>query len=498
MNYGKLFKSLASLGYTPCVEASYYNLIANWNEWYTGYCKKFHEVSGTNGLVATKRKMESLNMAKKVAEDWASSLLNEKAEIVVNSGTRNKVDKSSVFVQGSDGEGGVLGSNDFFVSMNELIERSFALGTGAVVLSLDDVLVGDSGNIYTDSQSTIGMSFLDAFNIVPLSVSNRRVIDCAFVSEEKSGRDSTYTISVHTKGDNGYVITKYKLDDKYRKVGEPEVLNTRSKAPLFYLVKPAIVNNKAKTSTNPMGVSIFADAIGCLQNVDMAFDDYNVELDNGKMKLFVDQSLLPRDSNNNPIPPRSDGNCLYQVTGDGEGIQSEEYMKEFAPQLRIESLHTALQDALNALSFKVGLGNHYYNFEPSGGVTATEYVGTQNDFIRNCKKHSNSLSRVIASVVSEILFLGKEVFKANVNESSKVTVQCADGFIEDDTTKKNEDRKDVEMGIMSKAEYRAKWYGETLENAQIIVDKIKEDNAEVVPESPDDNGGNKEEDIIEE
>lgn len=482
MDYKKMFKTLESLGHAPCIEPSYFNLISYWNEWYTGYCKKFHKVEGTNGYVKTSRTMSSLNMAKKVSEDWASSLLNEKADIVVNSGSRTKIDKSSVFVQGTKGDGGVLGSNDFFNNMNDLIERSFALGTGAVVLSLDSILLDDDGNIYTDEQSSIGMGFLDAFNIIPLSTDNRRIIDCAFVSESKSGKTSTYTIQVHKLIGGIYVIFKYVLDNNYMaksKDGEiAEIINTMSNKPLFYIIKPAIVNNKAESSSNPMGMSIFGDAVSCLMNVDMAFDDYNVELYSGKMKLFMDQSILPRDASNNPIPPSSDGNCIYQVIGDGETIQTGELIKEFAPELRIDALHIALQDSLNALSFKVGLGNHYYNFENSGGVTATEYTGTQNDFIRNCNKHSNMLAKAIQGIIQEILWLGKNVYDKAVNDDSKVSVRCADGFIEDDTSKKNEDRKDVEMGIMSKAEFRAKWYGETLDEAQLVIDGMSDSNEE--------------------
>ena len=39
-------------------------------------------------------------------------------------------------------------------------------------------------------------------------------------------------------------------------------------------------------------------------------------------------------------------------------------------------------------------------------------------------------------------------------------------IIEDKTTERQSDRQDVAMGAMSLAEYRAKWYGETPEQAQ--------------------------------
>ena len=36
----------------------------------------------------------------------------------------------------------------------------------------------------------------------------------------------------------------------------------------------------------------------------------------------------------------------------------------------------------------------------------------------------------------------------------------------DEETERAQDRLDVSMGVMSAAEYRSKWYGETLEVAQ--------------------------------
>lgn len=472
MDYKKIIKFLTNEGHKPCVDASYYNLVRTWDDWYRGYFEPFHKVVGTNGLVATARRMNSMDMAKKVCEDWASSLLNEEARIVVDSGTNTKTDKSSVFVQGSKGEGGVLGSNSFMTSMNELVERSFALGTGAVVLTLKDILIDEeTGKVSADEFSRIGINYLDAYSIIPIRTENRAIVDCAFVSESKSGADSTYTIQVHKLVDGQYVLKKYILDSKYiKKYGtDVEVILTGSPNPLFQIIRPAIVNNKSESINNPMGISVFGNAIACLMNVDMAFDAYNVEIYNGKMKLFMDSAMLPRDASNNPIPPTADGNCLYQVFGDGESIQTNEFVKEFAPDLRVDALHVALQDSLNSLSFKVGLGNHYYNFEATGGITATEYVGEQDDFVRNCKKHGNLLALVIKNTVSEILWLGKNIFNANVVENAKVNVTCTDGFVEDDETLKKSDREEVAMGIMSKAEYRAKWYNESLESAKAIL-----------------------------
>ena len=40
-----------------------------------------------------------------------------------------------------------------------------------------------------------------------------------------------------------------------------------------------------------------------------------------------------------------------------------------------------------------------------------------------------------------------------------------DSILVDEETERQQDRADVSMGVMSLAEYRAKWYGETEEEA---------------------------------
>lgn len=47
----------------------------------------------------------------------------------------------------------------------------------------------------------------------------------------------------------------------------------------------------------------------------------------------------------------------------------------------------------------------------------------------------------------------------------KVSFDWDDSVIVDAETEREQDRKDVAMGVMRVEEYRAKWYGETLEEA---------------------------------
>jgi hypothetical protein len=106
-------------------------------------------------------------------------------------------------------------------------------------------------------------------------------------------------------------------------------------------------------------------------------------------------------------------------------------------------------------------------------VTATEYTGSQQDLVRNVRINTEMLTNVVTGLVKQIIWIGGNLFEYELPQDVKVTVTIPDGVVTDDLTEKEQDRQDVRDGIMSKAEYRAKWYGETLEDAKLKIEDVK-------------------------
>ena len=96
-----------------------YSHIEEWLEWYQGEVEKFHRYKVYNGAVMVEQKRYRLGMAKKVCEDWANLLLNEKVSIKAG-------DYEERLNQ-------ILADNNFRIRGNQLVELAFALGTGAFV-----------------------------------------------------------------------------------------------------------------------------------------------------------------------------------------------------------------------------------------------------------------------------------------------------------------------------------------------------------------------------
>ena len=93
----------------------------------------------------------------------------------------------------------VFGENDFWARANRLVEKTFAFGTGAIVIYLDKAAISVDGSLVSSPEAKTRLDFLPAQSIIPLSFQGETVSEAAFVSEitEKNGR-FTY-LQIHRK-----------------------------------------------------------------------------------------------------------------------------------------------------------------------------------------------------------------------------------------------------------------------------------------------------------
>ena len=81
-----IIKYLNKAGYDT-LNSGFYTLIDTWRSWYTGSVRKFHRYKMWNGKERVTCKRLSLGMAKKISEDIADLLLNERVQITIQDST---------------------------------------------------------------------------------------------------------------------------------------------------------------------------------------------------------------------------------------------------------------------------------------------------------------------------------------------------------------------------------------------------------------------------
>ena len=166
-----------------------YNHIDEWLEWYQNDVEKFHKYKIYNGVSVKEEERYRLGMAKKVCEDWANLLLNEKVAIKAGDYEERLQE--------------VLDNNNFLVRANQLIELAFALGTGAFVEYLD----GDY----------VVIDYIRADMIYPLSWDNGDITECAFGSIRVIDGNEVIYLQIHRLGDadQGEDPELYYIENKY-------------------------------------------------------------------------------------------------------------------------------------------------------------------------------------------------------------------------------------------------------------------------------------------
>ena len=462
-------------------DPSFYFQIEKWNDWYRGEEMSFHKVCVNNGITVTDREMFRLYMAKKVAEDWANMLLNEKTFIVLD----NKY--SSEFLQGSDGTGGVFGENDFWSRANRLVEKSFALGTGAIVLYLDNAAIASDGSLMDSPDAKIRIDFISAQSIIPLSWQGDNITEVAFVSEitEKTGQ-YTY-LQLHRLEKDGYVITsKYFRSDKgYLEEcslpdGISSTVRTGSGIPWFAIIRPNIVNTVAPDSA--MGISVFADCIDILKGVDLCYDSLNTEFMLGRKMIFMRRDLLAADENGYLFPPQDAKRQLFMYIGD-KTLDGDMVPKEFNPELRVDEHVKAIQQQLNFLSGKCGFGERYYRFDNNSVVTATQIVSENANLYRAIKKHEIAIERALITLTRAILSVAKTKLDKRVNPDCNISICFDDSIVEDKGSEQRRDLELIKQGVMKKWEFRVKYFGEDEKTAKKMVEEnplSEKETAEII------------------
>lgn len=454
------------------LDPTFYRQIEVWRSWYNSNVRKFHKykVYRGNGTSVNCTRY-ALGMAKKVCEDIADLLLNEKVTITIADPT------TDTFVKG------VLESNTWEELGNEYQEWKAALGTVAYVVYIKDAVVDEAGNM---TGGSVGLNYVEAAHIYPTSWQNKVVTECIFTFpkiykrkkyihfqyhrlEDVSGENRKQYVIENSVVENTTGTGKELTAEEWEEIpafsGLAERIETGSDQPLFIIDRLNMVNNADEDTTNPMGVALFANGIDVVRKLDLEYDSYANEFSLGRKRIFVAPEFLTTHGGDPVFDPND--TVFYELPDDYfRNAESKEAMHEVNMELRIEEHSKAINDDLNWLSFKCGFGTDRYKFEGGQVKTATEVISENSDMYRTLQKHELILERVLTQLIQTIIRAGISIGIPGLQENTDINIKFDDSIIQDKQTEREEDRKDVAMGALGIDEYRAKWKGETLDEAR--------------------------------
>ncbi|WP_035052825.1 phage portal protein [Carnobacterium pleistocenium] len=452
------------------VDDDAYKRIAKNKAIYSGHLSEWHDIEfRTSAGVNKKRKMFSMGMGKKIAEEMATLIFNEKATITIDDAIAQE------FIDDT------LKSNGFHKNFSRYLEYAYATGGMAVKV------------FAYDGQVKLAYAVADAF--YPLSSDSENIDEALFISEETKG-DKYYTLLEWNEWEgNQYVVTNELYQSTVEgelgiKVGlaalypdlEEKVYINELRRSLFVYFKPNIANNKDMTS--PLGISLFENCYDDLYLLDYMYDFFFNEFKLGKRRIAVDRSMIKAypDANGNMVQVLDPEETVYDAftLEDGKGVT------DMSVDIRSTDIINSINSILDVLSMKVGFNPGSFRFDGTGIKTATEVVSQNSKTYQTKNKHEVLIEEGIKELITSIidvailydLYSGEKEFEIGIDFDDSIAQDRQENF--------NYYSAGVGAGMIPKLIAIQKTYDVPEKTAQEWLDMIAaEQPGTVTPESAD-------------
>lgn len=450
-----------------------------WLQWYKGDVPKFQNYTIYNGTKNVKCKRYTLNTAKKISEDFANIILNERVQYHIGTEqTQNEINN-------------ILDANDFYTMANQQVEKMCALGEVAFVLSLADLLYDKENGIISTAEAKLKIDYLTCDKIYPLSNDGTKITECAFATYKKINNVQICVLSIHHKDEQGnYIIDNFvfevdkagNLTDISEKMEDTlRHLETGSNRPWFVIAKPPVANNINLESME--GISSFANSIDVLKGIDIIYDSFINEFILGKKRIFVKGDLLQADTSTGQVKLTFDTNDVVFHIMPGDSTEGND-IQESDMHLRMTEHKDAIQTALNLLASKLGLGENRYEFNKGGIATATQIISENSEMYRTIKKYETQVENALVDLFLSICYIAKNFLGLPVEEEPEITIDFDDSIIEDKAETKRQAMLEYNAGLIDRTQYFVITREMTREQAEKFIETMDLPEEEEQEEEP--------------
>lgn len=450
--------------YNPEVKNALKGYIEQWNSWYKGNVKSFHNYFIYNGQRKVNKKRFTMNMAKEISEDWSDILWSERCEVSLKD--ENNQEQFNE----------LLDALDLNVVINKSIEKSGAVGTCATVVSVYDIISEEDKMTLDVSNAKTRVDVVDVDCIYPISWNNVGVTECAFASVEYVNGKKTVVLSVHRLKDNGnYEIINHLFEDNNGNLTEiqqddiEKVFDTKSNIKWFSIFKPLLTNNIFNNS--PFGIPHYANAIDNMKAVDISFDALKNEIKDSRRRTFVRAEMMNYSDGSQKLTFDPEDTDIYVLP---DGANKDDLIQNDTTTLRTNEQIGTLNTNLNILGSKVGFGENHYHFDGTNLSTATAVVSSNSKMFRRKKKLEIGYESSIFDLIVAVCYASSEFGNYNI-DTTDMDISFDDSIVEDKESESIRALREFNAGLISAVEYRERVFGETPEIAEQAIAKIKEE-----------------------
>lgn len=436
-----------------------------------------------------KQGVYSLGLAKLICDTAQQQILSELVTSIKEPGVNDEIeeDKNN---QNIDTRAKYL--NDIYQKrlikkLPQTLEKALALG-GMIIkpyinnnqIFLDFNFQGDFCPISFDDDGNItDIAFIDQFiagNFIytkierqTFSVTERKIIieNKAYKAKYRTGEDTK-------EQELGQEIPLSEVS-RWSTISQEPVPIENVDKPLYGYYRVATANNVDMDS--PLGISLFSPAVKMIERTDRQFSRLDWEYNGGQLAIDVDPTALLFDEGYFGTEAKMDElkDRLYRKVDLG----TADTYKEFAPNLRDQNYNNGLNAYLEKIEILIGLAKGSLSQVQSEARTATEVKVLKQRTYTTISHNQEALEDCIMDVVYAMNVL-TDLYDLAPEGDYDTSLDWGDSVLTDTDTVLEQKLNLKREGIISKAEVRAWYTGESVETAQAEIDEMDKKEQELM------------------
>ncbi|MGN0553462.1 MAG: phage portal protein [Oscillospiraceae bacterium] len=318
--------------------------------------------------------------------------------------------------------------------------------------------------------SGIATAYIQADSFFPTAFdSSGNITGCVFTERKIVGKQYYTRLEYHSFTPADYtVINRAYVSDKASELGRSVALSNipewaqlqeethfTASRPLFSYFKMPGANRI--DSSSPLGVSIFSDAVGAMQDADEQYSRLLWEFEGSELAVFADETALEH-KDGKVSAPKLNKRLM-------RGLDKENLYEVFSPNIREQSLLNGLDAILRDVEYLSGLAYGTISKQTDTAKTATEIKASRQRSYCTVHAIQTALQNALTDYIGVLdnLCTLYELAPADKLEAS---FDFDDSLVTDAETQQKIWLQEVAAGLMQPYEYRMRQYGETEEQAK--------------------------------
>lgn len=293
---------------------------------------------------------------------------------------------------------------------------------------------------FDDSGELLGAIFIDQFT------KGRDIYTRLEYNELIDGSMEIKNIAYRGRVDGIILSSKIKLNsvEKWENLEEiGRIENIDRLIGGFFTMK----NANTIDNNSPLGSSIFADAIGTLEEIDKQFSRTLWEYEGSELAIEMSEELLTKNKKTGkPIFPKGKERLYRMLNGD------EENWHIFSPEIRDTALFNGLNELLRQAESECGLSFGILSKLDKVALTATEIKSSKQDYYVTISDIQKALQTALEDLVYGIYVLCK-LYGISVKNNYEMLFDWDDSILVDKDILQKQAQLELNQGIIDKVQY---------------------------------------------